>query len=652
MEIKNILLLTCCFSPILADIFDFDKLEPAVPTYESHTYDASERPGFKVVSFFKNSSTSIKMSYEDMAKKYMKQYHSDIEYIITGYSDDKSVKSAIVHMVQTYQGYEISNSAIKVHITTADSAITDYDIGTWDIKTVNDFAAIDNEIQIKKCLSTLAKKFNISINFNNMQFVSTNKNFFEISNVPFSSDGNVRIKKVYVAQGGKENGHLEAAWELTFLYNFVYTTVDFRDSNFEIFSGIKYISNINNNFNPDYSTIMSNINRYQAFYDPVDLNLTETSYSPFGWHEDDKIKYAVTIGNNVRVRDLKYFTTESSKFKYLGSYNDDKGYAELMRQSFYIVNLLHDAFYLLGFDEENGNMQKYNFEKGGKENDRVTVVIDDVHCINQTESNPFMSTAEDGYISYLMICVHDEQKSGNRIIDHASEVLTHEYTHAVVARLVNANKPIFGTLKDPVYGMEVCIHEALGDFFAEVFHYKPGMTRDTPFYIPPAHRKYKISSDLNINPYKYSSFNPLKDNVENNNYHEYGQIFAVMLHEVLWEIIDYYGAKYTIWDVLYNNINEKDYPAYITLLKGILLGVKKFQIGDTTFLKARDYIIDGVNNYSKNEEFVCLVKRGFVKRGLGFGKKVKNPQLPINGKRYKTVDDFEIPAECKDILGE
>ncbi|OUM66717.1 hypothetical protein PIROE2DRAFT_6035 [Piromyces sp. E2] len=348
------------------------------------------------------------------------------------------------------------------------------------------------------------------------------------------------------------------------------------------------------------------------------------------------------------------YTTESSKFKYLGPYNDDKAYAELMRQSFYIINLLHDAFYLLGFDEENRNMQKYNFGKGGKENDRVSVVIDGVHCKDMTESNPFMSTAEDGYISYLMICLHNEEKTGKRFIDSASQVLSHEYTHAVVGRLVSEGKPIFGTLKEPVWGMEACIHEALGDFFSEVFHYKPGMTRDTPFYIPTAHRKYKISSDLNINPYKYSSFNPIKDtnDTEYNDYHEYGQIFAVMLHEVLWEIIDYYGAEYTIWDVLYNNISENDYPAYIILLKGILSGVKKFVIGETSFLAARDHIINGVRSHSENDVFVCLVKRGFAKRGLGFGKKAKNPQLPINGKRYKTVDDFEISSECQDILNE
>ncbi|OUM59540.1 hypothetical protein PIROE2DRAFT_14899 [Piromyces sp. E2] len=629
MEIKNILLIACCFGSIVADIFDFNKLEPAVPTYESVTYDIADRPGMKAVSYLNDNPESKKISYEDLAERYMKQYHSSIDCITTGFTDDKGVKSAMVHMVQTYQGYEISNSAIKIHMSTVDHVVTDYDLGTWKVKSVNDFSKKQNDkVQMEKSLSVLAKQLGTTVNLNDLEYHKDNRNAYEVSNVSFSSDGKVQVKKVYVAQGDKESGHLEAAWELTFLHNFVYTTVDLKDSNFELFSGIRYVSN----FNPDYSTIISNVNPTQTFYDPVQLNLTgDLSFSPFGWHEDNKIKSLVTVGNNARVRTLQYYTTESSERIYLGKnigYND---YNEIMRQSFYIVNLLHDAFYLLGFDEVNGNMQKYNFGKGGKENDRVTVVIDDVHCINDTESNPFMSTNGDGYISYLMICVYDERKAGTKFLDTASLVLSHEYTHAVVGRLVKLDNPIFGTLKAPAYGMEVSVHEALGDFFAEAFHYKPGMTRNTPFYIPNAKRKYKISSDTRINPYTYSSFDPLWYNPEENNYHEYGQIFAVMLHEVLWEIIDHYPSQYTLWDALYNNISEEDYPAYITLLKGILTGVKSFTIGSTTFLNARDHIINGVKKVSENDEFVCFVMRGFAKRGLGF-------------------DDFTIPAECEEYF--
>ncbi|OUM59536.1 hypothetical protein PIROE2DRAFT_63709 [Piromyces sp. E2] len=305
MQFKNILLLTCCFGSILADItdiFNFDDLEPAAPSYESVTYDASDRPGIKAVSYLNDNPESKRVSYEDLAERYMKQYHAGVEYLITGFSDDKGVKSAIVHMVQTHQGYEISNSAIKIHMTTVDHVVTDYDLGIWKINSINDFTQTNDKIQIEKCLSTLAKQLGTTINLNDLQYQSSQKNTYEISNVSFSSDGNATIKKVYMAQGDKKDGHLEAAWELTFLYDFVYTTFDFKDSNMEIFSGLRYISN----YNSDYSTIISNVNPNQTFYDPIQLNLSgKTAFSPLGWHEDNKVKYLVTIGNNVRVRDTQ-----------------------------------------------------------------------------------------------------------------------------------------------------------------------------------------------------------------------------------------------------------------------------------------------------------------------------------------------------------
>ncbi|OUM58442.1 hypothetical protein PIROE2DRAFT_16272 [Piromyces sp. E2] len=456
-------------------------------------------------------------------------------------------------MIQTYKDIDISNSKIRIIIDTKGDVITDATLGVFEINSVTDFNERKKSTTIKNNLLLLANYLKAGIDVNNIDYFENWENNFVIHNVPFSSDGDVRMRKVYIAE---YNGHLQSAWELNFLYDYVYCTFNINDSTNEIISAQNYKSSFNDD---DISDIINHVNPYQTFFDPSLLNnIYEKSYSKFGWHKDNNAKYHVTIGNNVRVRDMDYFTTESSENLYLNygetGYND---YQEIMRYSFYTVNLIHDAFYLLGFTEQNGNMQKYNFGKEGEENDRVTVIIDNTTCFNKN-FNSFMSTNPDGYIPYLVICLANENRTRQKFIDGATEILTHEYTHAVVSRL--ANGPYdndFASSIAYVYGMEVCIQEGISDFFAEAFHYNPkeNINRNTPFEIPMSIRNYKISSDWSINNITYSYYD--YDNISDNSTHQYGQIISTILHEVFWEIIDRYPNpnKYSIWDLVYKDID-------------------------------------------------------------------------------------------------
>ena len=44
---------------------------------------------------------------------------------------------------------------------------------------------------------------------------------------------------------------------------------------------------------------------------------------------------------------------------------------------FYWNNIVHDVFYQYGFDEQSGNFQEDNFERGGKGNDAVVANAQD-----------------------------------------------------------------------------------------------------------------------------------------------------------------------------------------------------------------------------------------------------------------------------------
>ncbi|ORX47669.1 hypothetical protein BCR36DRAFT_295325 [Piromyces finnis] len=319
--------------------------------------------------------------------------------------------------------------------------------------------------------------------------------------------------------------------------------------------------------------------------------------------------------------------------------------------SFYISNLLHDAFYMLGFNEDNGNLQKYNFNKGGEEDDRLMIIINHKYC--NEEAMIWTTTFDDGFIPYIFICPIRKENGKKVFIDGviSSGALTHEYSHIVLSRLVNGSKSTTWDIYNiKGNGMEGCLNEGLSDFFAEAFHVNKEMDRNTPFVISKiAKRKYPISSDHNINPLLYSSYNPEKGNLENYR-HEYGEIWATVLHEVLWNIIDFYPSNYTFWDAVYKDIDEP--PVYILLLKGIINAIKDFTgLGLTTFLEARDKIIKYCEVEFQDETFICLIKEGFARRSFGFGGLASTVDNPLSSK-YKSYDDFEIPLNCKTILKE
>lgn len=57
---------------------------------------------------------------------------------------------------------------------------------------------------------------------------------------------------------------------------------------------------------------------------------------------------------------------------------------------FYWNNIIHDLFYHYGFDEQSGNFQENNFNRGGKENDAVIANAQGKFSLSGSESNQMM----------------------------------------------------------------------------------------------------------------------------------------------------------------------------------------------------------------------------------------------------------------------
>jgi hypothetical protein len=106
---------------------------------------------------------------------------------------------------------------------------------------------------------------------------------------------------------------------------------------------------------------------------------------------------------------------------------------------FYFVNLAHDYYYGLGFDEASGNFQQSNFGKGGAENDAVNAEAQD----GATNDNANFATTPDGTKPRLQVGLFTYGSSSSadanwNDADHDGMVIFHEYAHGVTNRIIGA----------------------------------------------------------------------------------------------------------------------------------------------------------------------------------------------------------------------
>ena len=114
-------------------------------------------------------------------------------------------------------------------------------------------------------------------------------------------------------------------------------------------------------------------------------------------------------------------------------------------------------------------------------------------------------------------------------------------------------------------------------------------------------RNFPYSTDLGVNPQTYADIG--STNVP----HGVGEIWAVMLWEMYWNLIDKYGFDADLYKGTGGN----------NLAIQLVIDGMKMQPCSPTFVQARDAILaaDAANNGSAN---TCEIWTGFAKRGLGF----------------------------------
>jgi extracellular elastinolytic metalloproteinase len=142
-------------------------------------------------------------------------------------------------------------------------------------------------------------------------------------------------------------------------------------------------------------------------------------------------------------------------------------------------------------------------------------------------------------------------------------------------------------------------------------------------------RKYPYSTDMTVNPHKYSTLNQYGE------VHDIGEVWATMLFELYWTLVDKLGFTPNWKD-------EKAIKGNIVAMQ-LLMGGLALQPCNPSFLQARDAIILADENYY-NGTYNCDIWKSFAKRGLGIDATAHRRFLGVFG--WVRTDGFESPSNC------
>jgi len=361
-------------------------------------------------------------------------------------------------------------------------------------------------------------------------------------------------------------------------------------------------------------------------------NPAVSNASPLGWHDQGEGRqYTNTIGNNVYAQENWSGGTQwmnnarpngggGLNFNFPISFNQDPSeYLDASTSNlFYWNNIIHDVFWQYGFDEASGNFQENNFNRGGLQNDAVQANCQDGAGFN----NANFATPPDGSRPRMRMYVWS-YSNPYRDGDLDSGIIIHEYSHGISNRLTGGPSNVNCLPGGEPGGMG----EGWGDWFATVLRQRPTYDRSILF----AMGAYDVDDDYGIRNYPYTT--NLNVNPETYEYityagyagvHAKGAVWAGILWETYWNLVDEIGFS-TDWYLGEGGNNE--------ILRDVVDGLK-LQPCLPNFVDARNAILqaDEINYSGRN---LCLLWRGFAKRGLGEG--------AVGG----GTESFVVPPECQ-----
>ncbi|KAK1142395.1 hypothetical protein N8T08_007947 [Aspergillus melleus] len=550
-------------------------------------------------------------SYVETATQLVKSTVPDAKFRVINdhYVGDNGV--AHVNFRQTAHGIDIDNADFNVNIG-KDGKVFSYgnSFYTGAIPEANPLNKRDFSDPVA-ALKGASKTLKLSITSDT---VSTESNQDKESYVFKGTSGAVSDPKAKLVYFVKPDGKLALSWrvETDIEDNWLLSYVDANNEE-TVHGVVDYVAEA------DYQVYAWGLN------DPTEGSRTtikdpwDNSASQFTWISDGSTNYTTTRGNNAIAQSnptggSSYLNNHRPNspslhfsYPYTTSSTPPSSYIDAsITQLFYTGNTYHDLLYVLGFTEKAGNFQWNNAGKGGLGNDYVILNAQDGSGTN----NANFATPPDGQPGRMRMYVWTES-TPYRDGSFESGIVIHEYTHGLSTRLTGgpANSGCLSAFESGGMG------EGWGDFMATAIRLKSADTRskDYPMGAWAANEKigiraYPYSTSTSTNPLTYTSVNGLTS------VHAAGTVWATMLYEVLWNLIDKHGKNDAPKPTFRNGVPTDG--KYLTMK--LVIDAMALQPCNPNFVQARDAILDADTALTGGEN-TCEIWKGFAKRGLGSG---------------------------------
>ncbi|ORX69029.1 hypothetical protein DL89DRAFT_284379 [Linderina pennispora] len=335
-----------------------------------------------------------------------------------------------------------------------------------------------------------------------------------------------------------------------------------------------------------------------------------TNASPKGW-----VTGTTTTGNNVWAQNNP---TGGSTWKNNHRPNLEQRRLQLPAGPdqgsflFYTVNTMHDLSFLYGFTEAAAAVVL-----------AATMSLPMLR-MDLAPTMPTLPLLPDGQNGVMRMYTWT-QTNPNRDGDLEQDIVAHEFTHGISNRLTGGPSNT-NCLNDGEAGG---MGEGWSDTVANLMRLKSGNTRSRDLLLGQyvygqGIRNYPYSTSTSTNPSTYGYL----DDPNYQEVHAIGEVWAEILYEVIWNLIDANGMAA---DLFSHDLTKGNSIALQIILDGM-----KLQPCNPTFIDARDAIIQAEQNLTggKNK---CAIWKGFAKRGLG---------VNASSDWWSHTEDYTVPSGC------
>lgn len=371
---------------------------------------------------------------------------------------------------------------------------------------------------------------------------------------------------------------------------------------------------------PIYTTPLPPADARTLEVDPADA-----AASPFGWHDTDGIagaEFTTTQGNNVHA----YTDIDANNSPDPGSSPD--GGAGLsfdfpldltqppsayrpaaVTNLFYWNNLIHDVMHHYGFDEVAGNFQATNYGGIGVDGDYVRAEAQDGSGTNNANfcTPPEGGSTGCGSVPRMQMYI-GTNPNPDQDGDLDNHVIVHEYGHGISRRLIGGPATVSCMNNSEQGG------EGWSDWIGLMLTMDPSDTRTTSrpvgnyLFGQPAGgggiRPAPYNTNFAVNDYTYG------DTQTQVVPHGVGFVWATILWEATWDMIDVHGFDADIWNASGTAGNQM-------MLQLVIEGLK-LTACSPGFVDARDAILSA-DLALYGGAHIDLLWSAFARRGLGLG---------------------------------